>query len=88
MQNLTARTPSSYEDIIAAYLHVHKGSATKTGTGSTKALYGSKSNLTFVSHLTVRRVLTSKAAFYRRIRSTAHEVSTHGSPILSAAPLL
>ena len=53
LQNLTSRPPSAYEDVVASYLRISRGSATKRGMGSTKALYSHKGNLTFSSQLIV-----------------------------------
>ena len=53
LANLTARPPSEYEGHVATYLRTaHRGSATKKGVGSTKALYHRKGNLSFSLHLT------------------------------------
>lgn len=45
MENLTARPPSHYEGTVASYLTKSRGSASKFGYGSSKALYSGKGNL-------------------------------------------
>ncbi len=51
MENVTARPPSAYEAIVAEYLSVPKGVATKRGVGSVRALYERRANLSFSDKL-------------------------------------